>query len=104
MVGGVVAGVTAVPEMLVKVSVAVTDAGVAKLKKHKALTNLFLDDNPKITDAALESIQMMSKLESVSVRNTGVTPKGIAALQKARPDVKISFKELQAIRKENLGN
>lgn len=44
-----------------------------------------------ITDAGLEILKEMKTLRTLAVDRTKVTPAGVAAFRKARPDVKVTF-------------
>ena len=62
----------------------VTDAGIAKLKAVDTvkLKQLSLNQVKTITDKAVDSLKGMYYLAEISVRDTGLTAKGIADLKK----------------------
>ena len=65
-----------------------SDAGFEHLANLKKLKSLQLFLTP-ITDAGLKHLYGLKKLEMLDLRDTKVTPKGIAALQKALPNCKL---------------
>jgi hypothetical protein len=67
----------------------ITDTGLAKLKALSNLKELLLN-NTAITDQGLVHLAEIKSLTLVNVFNCkGVTPKGMAALQKALPDCQV---------------
>jgi len=53
-----------------------------------ALQDLILDGT-MVTDAGIAKLSTLTKLKTLSVSQTSVTAEGMAALQKALPNVKI---------------
>ena len=69
----------------------ITDAGLERLATEgKNLRSLDLRGNP-ITDAGIEHLKLLAKLNYVTLENTQVTPTGAAALQRALPHVAITY-------------
>ena len=66
----------------------ITDAGLVHLKGLTKLQRLVLPSN--ITDAGLVHLQGLTKLQTLGFSGTKVTETGIADLQKALPNCKIS--------------
>lgn len=67
----------------------VTDAGLAALSAMPNLRSFSISNQPQITDAALPTIANIKGLTQASFSCCGVTEKGVAALRKARPEVKV---------------
>ena len=65
--------------------------GLAHLKELKKMRQLYFDDT-KVTDLGLTNLYNMKGLYMVDCRGTGVTEKGIEALKKAIPGVKVHWK------------
>jgi len=64
-----------------------TDTGLATLAEHKALEHITVESSD-VTDAGLLKLISVKSLRSVTVRNCPkITAAGLAAFQKARPDV-----------------
>jgi hypothetical protein len=68
----------------------VTDVSGKALAGQASLEELWLD-NTKVSDATLNAMKKMKNLKLLVVRGTPCTPKGVADLQKALPDLKIEF-------------
>jgi serine/threonine protein kinase len=66
-----------------------TDAGLPALLACERLTYLNLNNVP-ITDTGLKTLESHKTLRELIVTGTKVTPAGIAAFRKARPDVKLT--------------
>ena len=67
-----------------------TDAGLACLAGNTHLTSLTLTYLGKVTDAGLEHLKGCTGLRNLAVNITKVTPDGIAKLQQALPNCKIT--------------
>ena len=67
-----------------------TGPGLARLLAHPALVSVKLEDLNQITDADVLQLTAMKRLTSLGVLNCKkITPEGIDAFRRARPDVKI---------------
>jgi hypothetical protein len=67
-----------------------SDAGLVHLGKFKAVEDLMIGHNPKITDAGLEHLKSAKTLKSLNVFNTKVTDTGVARLKAEIPGLKVS--------------
>ncbi len=66
----------------------IDDRGIASLTAIQSLETLFVSDMP-ISDNGFLPLQSLPKLRSLSVYETSITKAGIAAFEKARPDVTV---------------
>lgn len=67
----------------------VTSRGLEKLKGLSRLERLDLQDCRRVTDDALPSLDAMKSLRLVDVTGSGMTEAGVAALRRARPDLRV---------------
>lgn len=68
----------------------VTDAGLKRLAGDKSLLQLCLHSDPKITDASIDALATLSGLRVLDVGASGITPGGLAKLQKKLPHCRMS--------------
>lgn len=71
-------------------STKVTDAGLTHLAQLKRLEFLYLHDTD-ITDAGLVHLEGLTSLKRVELNRTRVTPAGVRRLNRALPDLWISY-------------
>lgn len=70
--------------------VSISDEGLATLAKHKTLTEIVAVDVSRISDEALLKLVDLKTLKMLQLqRCSKITPAGIEAFQKARPDVTV---------------
>ena len=68
----------------------ISDTGIGHLAAHPALQEVFLENDHRITDAGLLNLAPLKSLRLLRIiRCEKITPTGIDAFTKARPDVKI---------------
>jgi len=70
-------------------STRVTDKGLVHLAGLPKLDELGLENNPTLTDSGLEHIAKITSLRTLVVRNTGVSPRGVDALKRLRPNLRV---------------
>jgi hypothetical protein len=75
-----------------KLHVARMKFGAEAAAATATLTNLtyLLLDSTALDDAALAKLIPLSRLETLTMHNTGVTPEAVAAFQRARPECKVN--------------
>jgi Leucine-rich repeat (LRR) protein len=68
----------------------VTDTGLLRLcKRLHRISTLNLMENPQLTDGAVEPILELGGLKYLYLQNTGITARGVARIQAARPGCQI---------------
>jgi hypothetical protein len=63
------------------VNAGLTNVELAGLKGLTRLEHLSLSENPKITDAGMQTIKSFERLRELYLANTGITDRGLAALK-----------------------
>jgi hypothetical protein len=63
------------------VDAGLTNIEITGLKNLKLLEHLSLSDNPKITDAAMQTVKQLERLRELYLSNTAITDKGLAELK-----------------------
>jgi internalin A len=80
-------------EVLLLSGTKVTDAGLKQVATMKKLREIRLAVMPQVTDAGLKNLQSCASLRTVIVnKKTGVTPEGISAFSRLRPDCEVVVK------------
>lgn len=66
----------------------VSSDGLAALRPLERLEMLHLAET-RVGDAGLPSLSQLDRLKTVTLQGTPVTPRGVAGLRKARPDLRV---------------
>ena len=67
----------------------VSDQSLVQLQNLSMIQELDLDLNPQLTDACLVHLQGLKNLKRLNLSRTGITPQGIADLQRRLPNATI---------------